>query len=102
MRVPRLARVQVFAFENTLLTIVTLVILVAAVWAFVDALTRRSEVFEAAGKLTKPAWLLLLGLTLVVNLLFGAVSILGFIGIVITLVYFLDVRPALSELTRRR
>lgn len=93
---------QVFQFENTFLTIVTLVLLVAAVFAFVDALTRRAEVFDAAGKLTKPAWLLLLGLTLAVNLVFGAVSLLGFIGIVITLVYFLDVRPALSELTRRR
>jgi hypothetical protein len=94
--------VQVFQFESTFLTIVTLVLFVGAVWAFVDALTRRSEVFEAAGKLTKNGWLLLLGLTLVVNLVFGAVSLLGFIGIVITLVYFLDVRPALSELTRRR
>jgi hypothetical protein len=94
--------VQVFQFESTFLTIVTLVLFVGAVWAFVDALTRKSEVFEAAGKLTKNGWLLLLGLTLVVNLVFGAVSLFGFVGIVITLVYFLDVRPALSELTRRR
>lgn len=93
---------QVFQLENTLLTGLTLVVFVAAVWAFVDALTRRAEVFDAAGKLTKPAWLLLLGLTIAVNLLFGAVSLLGFVGIVITLVYLLDVRPALSELTRRR
>lgn len=93
---------QVFQFENTLMTAVTFVLIVATVWAFVDALTRRAEVFEAAGKLTKTAWLLLLGLTLAVMLVFGAVSLLGFVGIVIMLVYFLDVRPALSELTRRR
>ncbi|MEP6814000.1 MAG: DUF2516 family protein [Marmoricola sp.] len=93
---------QVFQFENSLLTFVTLALVVAAVWALVDALTRRAEVFDAAGKLTKNGWLLLLGLTLLVELIFGAVSLLGFIGIVITAVYFLDVRPALSALTRRR
>jgi hypothetical protein len=94
--------VPVFQFENSLMTIVTLVILALGAWAFVDALARRAEVFDAAGKLTKPAWLLLLGLSLAVNLIFGAVSLLGFVAIVITLVYFVDVRPALSELTRRR
>ncbi|MDQ6642051.1 MAG: DUF2516 family protein [Actinomycetota bacterium] len=79
-----------------------MVLLVATVWAFVDALTRRAELFPAASKLTKPAWLLLLGVSLAVELIFGAVSLFGFIAVVVMLVYLLDVRPAVSELTRRR
>ncbi|MGI8700870.1 MAG: DUF2516 family protein [Nocardioidaceae bacterium] len=93
---------RVFQFESSLMTIVTLVVFVATLWAFADALTRRTEVFPAAGKLTKPAWLLILGLSLAVDLIFGGFSILGFAGVVAMLVYLLDVRPAVSELTRRR
>ncbi len=93
---------RVFQFESTLMTIVTLVVLVATLWAFVDALTRRADAYPAAGKLTKPAWLLILGLALAVDVIFGGFSILGFVGVVAMLVYLLDVRPALSELTRRR
>ena len=93
---------RVFQLESTLMTFVTLVVLVATLWAFVDALTRRADAYPAAGKLTKPAWLLILGLALAVDVIFGGFSILGFVGVVAMLVYFLDVRPALSELTRRR
>ena len=70
-------------------------------WALVDAVTRRSEVFEAAGKLTKPAWLLILGLTVLTHLLSpDPVGLLTIIGTVAAFVYLLDVRPAVRELRR--
>ena len=95
-------QVVVFAFEANLISAVSLVVSIATLWALVDAATRRNEVYVAADKLTKQAWLLILGLSFAVVLFFGALSILGFVAIVAMLVYFLDVRPALVALTRRR
>ncbi len=94
---------SVFAFESTVLTIAFLALLTVKVWAFVDALTRSSQAYVAAGKLTKQAWVLILGLTLVSALLwrspFGLLSIAGTVA---AFVYLLDVRPALASVTRRR
>ena len=68
--------------------------------AFVDCLTRRADAFPAAGKLSKGAWLLIIGLALVITLVLGGgLGILGVIGIIASLVYFLDVRPAVREIT---
>jgi hypothetical protein len=92
----------VFALEANLMSAISLVISIATLWALADAATRKNEVYLAADKLTKQAWLLILGLSLAVVLLFQALSILGFFAIVAMLVYFLDVRPALVALTRRR
>ena len=79
-----------------------LALLAVKMWAFVDALTRDGQLYEAAGKLTKPAWLLILGLTLVTHLLSpGApVGLLSIVGTVVAFVYLLDVRPAVRELRR--
>ena len=41
---------------------------VAEVWAFVDALRRPTKAFVAAGKQTKPLWLIILGPALLVVL----------------------------------
>ena len=53
---------NVFGFENSVMSIVFLVLLAVKVFAFVDAATRRADAYPAAGKMTKPAWLLILGL----------------------------------------
>jgi hypothetical protein len=83
---------------------ITNVILIAAlviqVWAFVDALTHPAGAYLAAGKLTKPAWLAILGVALVVVLLSGWFGSLGLAAIIATIVYFVDVRPALRRVRR--
>ncbi|WP_441251651.1 DUF2516 family protein [Kitasatospora sp. McL0602] len=71
-------------------------------FAFGDALTRREDAFRAADKKTKQFWLVVLGLALGVDLLFGAsvLGMLGLVGLVAAIVYMVDVRPAVRELTR--
>lgn len=65
-------------------------------FALVDALTRPARAFEATGKMTKQAWLLILGLALVSILLFRSpMGLLGLLGVVAAGVYLADVRPAL-------
>ena len=72
--------------------------LVVEVWAFVDAIRRPAPAFPAAGKLTKPAWLAITAIALAVGLLFGPLGILGLAGIVASIVYLVDVRPAVRQI----
>jgi Protein of unknown function (DUF2516) len=92
----------VFALQSGFMMIVTIGLFVIQAWAFVDALTRRPEMFVAADKLTKPAWLIILGVALAAHLLiWSPVSFLNLIGAVAAIVYVVDVRPALRALTGR-
>jgi hypothetical protein len=71
--------------------------LAVAVWALVDCAMRRTPAFPAAGKLTKPAWLAITGGAMLIQWLFAALSIFGIAAIVASIVYLVDVRPAVKE-----
>ena len=91
-----------FTIQSTFMTVVTLVLFAVQTFAFVDAVSRRPETFPAADKLTKPAWLIILGLALAAHMLFWSpLTFLNLIGAVATIVYIVDVRPALRALTGR-
>lgn len=78
---------------------------VVGVFAFVDALIRRADAYPAADKQTKVTWTgitALCGVLLVLGLypmIFPAPSLLWLAGIIGSLVYLLDVRPRLREVT---
>jgi hypothetical protein len=81
-----------------LLKLVLLALLVFKMFAFVDAALRPTQAYEAAGKLTKVAWLLFLGIAAAFDFFFGRVtSILTILGTVAAIVYVVDVRPAVRE-----
>lgn len=93
----------VFQFQNAFMLVATLVVFVVQAWAFIDAVSRRPEAFVAADKLTKPAWLIILGLALLAHMLiWSPVSILNLAGAVAAIVYLVDARPALRAVTGRR
>jgi hypothetical protein len=67
-------------------------------WAFIDAITRPAQAFVATGKLTKPLWLIILGVAAVIGLAgavygVGPTSILPVAAFVAAAVYLADVRP---------
>ena len=72
-------------------------------WAFIDALRRPKAAFPAAGKQTKPIWLLILGVAFVIGLA-GAVGDLSLISIfpivafVAAAIYLVDVRPKINSM----
>lgn len=73
--------------------------------ALIDAATRRPDAYVAADRRTKQFWLLLLAGGVVAQVLFpaigfGILSILGLAGIVAAIVYLVDVRKRLIEVTR--
>lgn len=91
----------VFDVQSVILTLVTLGIFVVQGWAFIDAVSHRAEAFVAADKLTKKAWMVILGVALAAHMLiWSPISLLNIVGTVAALVYMVDARPALRSLTR--
>jgi hypothetical protein len=76
---------------------------IVEVWALVDALRRPPGAFLAAGKQTKPLWLIILGVATVIGLsgvAYGVslVSILPLAAFIASAIYLTDVRPKVREI----
>jgi hypothetical protein len=80
-----------------LVNLLSIPLIVFGAFALVDAFIRREDAFRAAGKQTKPFWLIILGIALVVSLIFPLLSFLPIIGLIAIIVYFVDVRPAIKQ-----
>lgn len=81
------------------LLILWIAVLVTTVYAFVHAAIQRPDAYTAADKLTKPVWLVILGVAGLLALVLGAGSVLGTaIAAVAAGVYLVDVRPKLLEI----
>jgi hypothetical protein len=88
----------VFGASNALIWLVDTAVLVLQVWAAVDCVIRPTQTFVAAGKLTKPAWLAITIVALVVGLPTLPFSLFGIVATVASIVYLVDVRPAVKEI----
>lgn len=94
---------QAFAFESGLLFVAFVVLLAVKGFVVIDAVVRPSRAFPAADKMTKPAWLWILGLSLAVHIVWAnPLNFLSLAGTIAAFVYLLDVRPAVASVTRRR
>lgn len=91
----------VFWIEGTVGLIVIFLLLVVKLFAFGSALTYSARAYEAADKLTKPAWLIILGLGVALSFVPVGGSIISLATIIAAFVYLVDVRPALAGLRRR-
>jgi hypothetical protein len=87
----------VFGVSNALVGLIGIVVVAFQAWAVVDCVRRPTQAFVAAGKLTKPAWLAITAIALVIGLLTGPLGILGLAATVASIVYLVDVRPAVRE-----
>jgi hypothetical protein len=90
----------VFQFESTATLIVSFVLLAVKIYAFGSALLYSGAAYEAAGKLTKTTWCVILGLGVALSFIpLGMILIVA--STIAAFVYLVDVRPALANLTRR-
>jgi hypothetical protein len=78
---------------------------VVEAWAFGDALYRPSRAYLAAGKRTKPLWLVITGVAAVVGLGYAAyvknlsvIQVLPVAAFVAAAVYLTDVRPKVKQI----
>ncbi|MDQ1009938.1 DUF2516 family protein [Streptomyces sp. NPDC002867] len=91
-------------FDFGLWMITRLVFLVTSVTALVMAAVAREDAYRAADKKTKSFWLIILGVAVAVNL-FIPMLFLSIAGLIAAIVFFVDVRPALAQVSgggRRR
>jgi predicted membrane metal-binding protein len=85
--------------------VLSLAALVVEAWALIDAFRHPTGAYPAAGKLTKPLWLIILGVATAIGLGFSlgvggvatVVSILPVVAFVAAAVYLTDVRPKVRE-----
>jgi hypothetical protein len=105
-----------FAAAGFIYTAISLALAGLGVWAFVDALRYSKQAYAAIGRLTKVQWLGITGGGLAAQLLFpvigggalaligfptaGALGFLGLVGIVAAIVYLVDTRTKLAQITR--
>lgn len=81
------------------MSLLSLALILFSGFALVDAAIRREDAYRAASKQTKPFWLIILAIAFVVNWLFSILSFLPVIGLVATIVYMVDVRPAVRQIS---
>ncbi len=86
--------------ENGLLLVLLAGVLALQAWALADCVIRKAPAFPAAGKLTKPTWILLTAVAILpVVFLHNVTNLLSYIGIIVSSVYLADVRPAVREIS---
>ncbi|MEV1010090.1 DUF2516 family protein [Streptomyces sp. NPDC049881] len=83
---------------NSVVGFIFLGLLILSVYALVHAALQREDAYRAADKQTKRFWLLILGVTVAVQLFLGML-LLVLAGAVATIVYLVDVRPALRAVS---
>lgn len=85
--------------ETGLLAIIRLGCLALSVWAVIDCVIRGKQAFLVAEKLSKPVWLAITGAALLVTGFLGFFSFLGIAAVIASIVYLVDVRPAVREIS---
>lgn len=83
---------------SSFLWLLNMAMLVLAVVALFLSATARGDAYRAADKQTKKFWLIVLGITVAVNLLVPMLF-LQIAGLVATIVFMVDVRPAVKQIS---
>lgn len=83
---------------QSLMGLLFLAMTVLAVVALVFAVLAREDAYRAADKQTKKFWLIILGITVVVDL-FLPILFLQIAGLIASIVFMVDVRPALRQVS---
>ena len=87
--------------QSTIVLVLGSLAVATELFAFVDALRHRDEVYRAAGKRTKTFWLAITGVGLLLGFATwpGVLGMIGLAALIAAGVYLADVRPALRQIT---
>jgi hypothetical protein len=93
---------NVFQLEGTISLAVVLVVLAVKIFALVSSLSFSPDHYRAADKLSKQAWVAILGLGVAAGILIpGGLLLLDLAFTIAALVFLADVRPAMKSLRQR-
>jgi hypothetical protein len=88
--------VELQGLVSYVLFAVQVAVLVMSVYAFVHAAMQRPDAYTAVDKLTKPVWLVILGVGVLLALVLGITGVA--IAAVASGIYLVDVRPKILEI----
>jgi Protein of unknown function (DUF2516) len=88
--------VELQGLVGYVLFVLQIAVLATTVYALVHAALQRPDAYTAADKLTKPVWLVILGVGVLLALVLGITGVA--IAAVATGVYLVDVRPKILEI----
>lgn len=93
---------DIFQIEDTILLVASFALLAVKIFALVTSLMFSTEHYRAADKLSKPAWVAILALSVAASLLLvDPLNLINLAFTIATFVYLADVRPAMSGLRQR-
>ena len=93
------------SLQNLIVLLLSVAVLVAAVWALIDASRYANSAYQNAGKQSKILWLVILGAAAVVGFISlppplgaggGVIGLLGIASVIAVVYYFVDVRPKVA------
>jgi hypothetical protein len=87
--------VQLQGLAGYVLFVLQIVVTATAVYAFIHAAIQRPDAYTAADKLTKPVWLVILGVAVLLALVLDITGVA--IAAVAAGVYLVDVRPKILD-----
>jgi hypothetical protein len=86
--------------------VLLLVAFAVEIWAFIDAISRPTAAYVAAGKQTKQIWLIILGVATAIGLSYalygGITSILAVAAFAAAAIYHVDVKPKVKDYRKGR
>jgi hypothetical protein len=88
--------VELQGLVGYVLAFLQIAVLLTTVYAFVHAALQRPDAYTAAEKLTKPVWLVILAVGVLLALVLGITGVA--ISAVAAGVYLVDVRPKILEI----
>ncbi len=71
------------------------------IFALIDALRYSNDQYVSAGKRSRTLWLILTGLSLAFHLISDVLTLPNLAGTIASIVYLVDVRPALQQVSGR-
>jgi hypothetical protein len=90
------------SLQEIVFIVLAVVVFAIQAYAFFDAVRRPAQGYKSEGKLSKPIWLLILGVAAALGFLglppmmLTSYSFLNLIAVVAAIVYLVDVRPRLQ------
>lgn len=97
--------------QHLIILLLSVAVLVAAAWAFIDATRYPDSAYQHAGKKSKMLWLVILGVAAVVSFISlpaplgaggGVIGLFGIASVVAVAYYFVDVRPKVAGMSPGR
>jgi hypothetical protein len=89
--------------DGMVILILWAILLGVKAFALIDCLRRPADYFPFIGRQTKLLWVALTAVSLVAGLAPNlTMSIFGIAGTIISLIYLLDIRPKMIEITGRK